>query len=75
MKFCREISEFDRIFYDSVDNLFLINGKTALEVTPVIEYKILNAIEKAETAGFSQEEILYVVSGIIWDSHPRMYDI
>lgn len=31
MKFCRSISEFDRIFYDPISNLFLVNGKTALE--------------------------------------------
>lgn len=75
MKFCRNITILDRIFYDPVNNLFLVNGKTALEITPSIEYKIVNIVEKAEIAGLSQEEILYIVSGIIWDSYPRMYEI
>lgn len=75
MKFCRSISVIDRIFYDPVRNLFLVNGKTALEVTPSIEYKIVNAVEQAEIAGLSQEEILYIASGIVWNSYPRMYDI
>lgn len=75
MKFCRSISEFDRIFYDSISNLFLVNGKTALEVSLGMEYKIQNAVEQAEIAGLSQDEILYIVSGILWEHCPKMYDI
>lgn len=75
MKFCRSISKFDRIFYDPISNLFLVNGKTALEVSLGMEYKIQNAVEQAEIAGLSQDEILYIVSGILWEHCPKMYDI
>lgn len=72
LKFCREIDVLDSIFYDPVENLFLINGETALEVNPIAEYKILDAVEKAEIAGLSQAEILFIVSGIIWNSYPKL---
>lgn len=36
---------------------------------------MLEAIEQAEIAGLSQNEILDIVSGILWDSYPEMYDI
>ena len=75
MKFCRSISVFDRIFYDPVSNLFLVNGVTVLEVSLGVEYKIQNAVEQAEIAGLSQDEILYIVSGILWNSYPKMHNI
>lgn len=75
LKFCRQIDILNRIFYDPVRNLFLVNGITALKVTPRIEYKMLEAIEQAEIAGLSQSEILDIVSGILWDSYPEMYEV
>lgn len=75
LKFCRHIDELNRIFYDPVRNLFLVNGVTALKVTPKIEYKMLEAIEQAEIAGLSQNEILDIVSGILWHSYPEMCNV
>lgn len=75
LKFCRTIDVFERIFYDPVENLFLINGITALKVTPKVEYKMLEAIEQAEIAGLSQDEILYIVSGILWKGCPETYNV
>lgn len=65
MKFCREIDKYNRIFYDPVSNQFLINGEKAIPIDGVIEAKILEVVEQAETAGFSQDEILHTVSRLL----------
>ena len=65
MKFCREIDKYNRIFYDSVSNQFLINGKETIPIDGIMETKIKDIVEQAETAGFSQDEVLYVVSGLL----------
>ena len=65
MKFCREIDEYNRIFYDPVSNQFLINGKEPIPIDGIMEAKILEVVEQAETAGFSQDEILHTVSGLL----------
>ena len=65
MKFCREIDKYNRIFYDPVSNQFLINGKEPIPVDGIMETKIKDIVEQAKTAGFSQDEILYVVSGLL----------
>lgn len=73
LKYCRNITETDCIFYDSVKNQFLVNGITVLEVRPNIEFKIINVVEQADNAGLSQSEILSIVAKIIWDSYPKMH--
>ena len=65
MKFCREIDKQNRIFYDPVTNQFLINGEEPIPIDGIMEMKIKDIVEQSETAGFSQEEILYVVSGLL----------
>lgn len=65
MKFCREINKYNRIFYNPVSNQFLINGKEPIPVDGIMETKIKDIVEQAKTAGFSQDEILYVVSGLL----------
>lgn len=65
MKFCREIDKYNRIFYDPVSNQFLINGEEPIPINGVIEDKILEVVEQAEAAGFSQDEILHAVSGLL----------
>ena len=65
MKFCREIDKQNRIFYDPVTNKFLINGKDPIFIDGIMEIKIEELVKQAETAGFSQEEILYTVSGLL----------
>ena len=65
MKFCREIDKYNRIFYDPVSNQFLINGEEPIPIDGIMEMKIKDIVEQAETAGFSQDEILYVVSGLL----------
>lgn len=65
MKFCREIDKYNRIFYDPVSNQFLINGEEPISIDGVMEAKILEVVEQAETAGFSQDEILHAVSGLL----------
>ena len=64
MKFCREIDKQNRIFYDPVTNQFLINGEDPIFIDGIMEIKIKELVEQAEIAGFSQEEILYTVSGL-----------
>ena len=65
MKFCREIDKYNRIFYDPVSNQFLINGEEPILVNEIMEAKILEVVEQAEAAGFSQDEILHTVSGLL----------
>ena len=65
MKFCREIDKQNRIFYDPVSNQFLINGEEPIPIDGIMEIKIKELVEQAETAGFSQDEILYIVSGLL----------
>lgn len=65
MKFCREIDKYNRIFYDPVENQFLINGSEPIFIDGIMEIKIQELVEQAETAGFSQDEILYVVAGLL----------
>lgn len=65
MKFCREIDKYNRIFYDPVSNQFLINGEEPIPIDGIMEMKIKDIVEQAETAEFSQDEILYVVSGLL----------
>lgn len=65
MKFCRQIDQNNRIFYDPITNEFLINGTQPLEVDIFTEYKILEIVEQSEIAGLSQSDILYAVSGLL----------
>lgn len=65
MKFCREIDKYNRIFYDPISNKFLINGTEPILIDGIMETKILEIVEQAETAGFSQDEILHAVSGLL----------
>ena len=65
MKFCREIDKYNRIFYNPVSNQFLINGKEPIPVDGIMETKIKDIVEQAETTGFSQDEVLYVVSRLL----------
>lgn len=65
MKFCRQIDQNNRIFYDPTTNEFLINGTQPLEVDIFTEYKILEIVEQSEIAGLSQSDILYAVSGLL----------
>lgn len=65
MKFCREIDKYNRIFYDPVSNQFLINGEEPIPIDGIMEIKIKELVEQAETVGFSQDEILHAVSGLL----------
>lgn len=65
MKFCREIDKNNRIFYDPISNQFLLNGIEPLEVGLVMEYQIIELVEQSEIAGLSQDEILFIVSGLL----------
>lgn len=65
MKFCRQIDQNNRIFYDPTTNEFLINSTQPLEVDIFTEYKILEIVEQSEIAGLSQSDILYAVSGLL----------
>ena len=65
MKFCREIDKNNRIFYDPISNQFLLNGTEPLEVGLVMEYQIIELVEQSEIAGLSQDEILFIVSGLL----------
>lgn len=65
MKLCREIDKNNRIFYDPISNQFLLNGTEPLEVSLRNEYRIVELVEQAEIAGLSQNEILFIVSGLL----------
>ena len=65
MKFCREIDKNTRIFYDPISNQFLINGTKPLKISPSSEYKIIDMVQQCEIVGFSQSEILFIVSGLL----------
>lgn len=65
MKFCREIDKNNRIFYDPTSNQFLLNGTEPLYVSLVTEYQITELVEQSEIAGLSQDEILFIVSGLL----------
>lgn len=58
-----------------LETYFLVNGITALKVTSRIEYKCLRLLNRLKLQVLSQNEILDIVSGILWDSYPEMYDI
>ena len=65
MKFCREIDKNNRIFYDPISNQFFLNGTEPLEIGLIMEYQIIELVEQSEIAGLSQDEILFIVSGLL----------
>lgn len=70
MKFCQQINKHHRIFYDPVSNQFLLNGQEPLYISLTKEYEIIDLVEQSEIAGLSQDEILYAISSLIFNSQP-----